>query len=451
MNRSPIRRRDVLSGLASLGGLTVGGGLSGLVPRIARAGTGVAERVIFFVFPDGVAGASQDGEPSLWDPTGSEFAFTLPELLTPLAARQQDCVFVTGLSMGPAEDFSHPGGAKKLLTAADYANNESIDQYLARTAGASAPWRHLYLGVQSNVDGATGDKHVSYVSPGVSIAPEDDPRQAFSLLFGDGGTGTGGTGGPADPAARSVLDTALADLADLKARMGTADQVKLDLHLEALREVEQRLDGVVLPPTCDDPWLDTSGVGELGLYAPELFPAQLTAQLDLMVLAMSCGLTRVGTIQCSHHTSELIMSRFPGTAMYDPAFDMRSHQASHYGASHDPAHLEYAAFVQQVQWWMSQFASLLDRLAATPEGDGTMLDHTICVACTEVSDGNTHRHDNLPVVVAGGAGGAWSTGRLLAQGYRRHGDLWVSVAQAMGESIDRFGDASSGPIPGLTG
>lgn len=175
----------------------------------------------------------------------------------------------------------------------------------------------------------------------------------------------------------------------------------------------------------------------------------MRAQIDLMVLAMSCGMTRVGTIQCSHHTSELLMSRFPGTSMYDPGWDMRSHQASHYGASHDPAHREYAAFLQQGLWWTEQFAYLLDRLKSTPEGDGNMLDHTICVFVTEVCDGNTHSHDDMPFVVAGRAGGRWSTGRLLDSGYRRHGDRWVSVGQAMGDGLTWFGDASSGPLPGL--
>ena len=141
------------------------------------------------------------------------------------------------------------------------------------------------------------------------------------------------------------------------------------------------------------------------------------------------------------------MSRFAGTAMYDPSFDMRSHQASHYGASHSGQ--LYDAYALQVQWWAQQFGYLLDRLASTPEGDGTMLDATICVSCTEVCDGNTHGHDNLPFVLAGRAGGRISTGRLLDVGYRRHGDLFLSIAEAMGQPTSAFGDASSGPIPGL--
>src|SRR6185295_2365623 len=108
----------------------------------------------------------------------------------------------------------------------------------------------------------------------------------------------------------------------------------------------------------------TSGLDPTNLYAPERFPQILRAQMDVMVQAMACGKTRVGVIQASHHTSDLIMSRFAGTPMYDPGFDMRSHQASHYGASHDDGHREYHAYVQQVTWWVQQYAYLLSQLDA---------------------------------------------------------------------------------------
>jgi hypothetical protein len=168
--------------------------------------------------------------------------------------------------------------------------------------------------------------------------------------------------------------------------------------------------------------------------------------MDLAVLATACGMTRVAVIQAAHHTSELLMSRFEGTPLYDPSFDMRSHQASHYGASHDPQKKEYASYYAQRVWWTEQLAYLLAELGARPEDGGTMLDHSLVVMCTEVCDGNTHLHDDMPFVVAGGAGGAFETGRLIHTGGRRHADLWISVAHAMGEMIPSFGDASTGPL-----
>jgi hypothetical protein len=438
--------------------------LSLLRPRPAGA-AGVAKRAIFFYFPDGVAGPSQEGDPSLWHAQGSETDFTLPAQLEPLTAHKGDCVFLNGLSMGPTDSGSHPGGAKKLLTAFDGGNGESIDQMLARTAGAQAPFRHVYLGAAANANNASGDKHISYPSPGQSITPEDNPRQAFEFLFGKGGSGgssgaagAGGAAGSAasgpDPVEVSVIDGLLDDMKELQGKLGDTEKSKLALHFESLRQAEKRIKSagtppVGAPPSCGSPSLDTAGFTDEQLGDPASFPAILRAQIDLMVLAMQCGLTQVGTIQASIHTSELIMSRFVGSEMYDPSFDMRSHQASHYGAAHDPQKREFTDFVKQGRWWVSQFAYLLDQLKSRPEDGGTMLDNSVVLLCTEVCDGNTHLHDNMPFVLAGGAGGAIKTGRLLSYDGLRHGGLHASIARSMGQMIGSFGDTPQGPLPGL--
>ena len=172
-----------------------------------------------------------------------------------------------------------------------------------------------------------------------------------------------------------------------------------------------------------------------------------------MVLAMSCGLSRVGVLQNSHHTSDLLMSQFPGTPMYDPGYDIRSHQASHYGPSHAPGNVLYDAYVQQNQYWVSQFTYLLQRLVDTPDplGGGSMLDTSVLLLCTEVCDGNTHMHDNMPFVLAGRGGGAINPGRLLDFGGDRHAGLLAAIAHAMGEQVGGFGDTNSGPLPGVLG
>ena len=410
-----------------------------------------AKRFIVFNFPDGIVGQSQAGEPSLWTPSGGETSFTLPDLLAPLAPYRSSCVFFKGLSMGPTDSGSHPGGAKKLLTATDGGNGISIDQHLAQTVGAGDPFKLLYLGAQANANNASGDMHVSYVSPGYTTPPEDDPVAAFGRVFGQVGTTTGG-GGTDPRAARriSVLDNAAAELEALEGQLGDTEKAKLDLHLEGVREVETRIQMLgASTATCNMPSIDAAGLDPTVLYAPEKFPQILTAQIDLMVQAMACGMTRVGVIQAAHHTSDLIMSRFANTPMYDPGFDMRSHQASHYGANHDPSHREYAAYAQQVTWWVEQFAYLLSQLAARPEDSGTMLDNSLVLLCSEIADGNTHLHDDMPFVLAGGGGGTIRTGRFMDVGYRRHGELFVSIANAMGDGIGSFGDASFGPLPNL--
>lgn len=402
----------------------------------------LAKRFIVFYFPDGIAGVSQTGDPSLWTPADS---------LAPLAPYMNQCILFKGLSMGPTDSGSHPGGAKKLLTATDGGNGISIDQRLASTIGHGDPFPMLYLGAQANANNASGDMHISYVQAGNTTPPEDDPLAAFNRVFGGAGSSMSGSGsGAGDGAAKiSILDRSRDELQALESKLGDVEKAKLDLHLEAVREVEMRIQalGGGTPATCGQPAIDATGVDASTLYAPEMFPKILRAQTDLMVQAMACGLTRVGVIQAAHHTSDLIMSRFMGTALYESGFDMRSHQASHYGAAHDPNHHEYADYVKQVRWWVEQYAYLLSQLAARPEDGGTMLDHSLVLLCTEICDGNTHLHDDMPFVLAGGGNGAIHTGRTYDVGYRRHGDLFVAIANALGDGITSFGDASTGPLP----
>jgi len=410
-----------------------------------------AKRLIVFYFPDGIVGASQAGEPSLWTPSGGETSFVLPDLLAPLAPYRNSCVFFRGLSMGATDSGSHPGGAKKLLTATDGGNGISIDQHLANSVGSGDPFKLLYLGAQANANNPAGDMHISYVSPGFTTPPDDDPVAVFDRVFGSTGTTTGGGSNDARNARRiSVLDNARAELEALEGQLGATEKAKLDLHLEGVREVETRIQMLgSTTATCTMPSIDATGLDSSVLYAPERFPQILKAQIDIMVQAMACGMTRVGVIQGAHHTSDLIMSRFANTEMFDPGFDMRSHQASHYGANHDLTHREYKAFAQQVKWWVSQYAYLLSQLAARPEDNGTMLDNSLVLLCSEIADGNTHLHDDMPFVLAGGGGGTIRTGRFMDVGYRRHGELLVSIANAMGDAIGSFGDSGFGPLPNL--
>lgn len=426
----------------------------------AHAFNGTARRLIVLYFPDGVPGPSQDGDPSLWHCAGSERSFTMPSLLDPLIPHKDDCVFFNGIDMGRTDEGSHPGGAKKLLTGVDGGGGESIDQYLARTAGAAAPHKHIYLGAQANLNGAQDDKHISYVGPGRSVAPEDNPVRAFERYFMNGavnnnGGANGGQMTAQDLAKKSVIDRNIKELEALKARLGNTEQDKLKLHLEALRDVEQRLVGMELEPpdmpaTCAMPSLDNTGYNDTRVHEPDMFPSITRMQIDVMVQAMACNLSRVGVVQCSSHTSELIMSRFMNTALYDPNYDMRSHQASHYGPRHDQSKREFTDYVAQRRWFVQQFAYLLDALKSRPEGEGSMLDYSMVLLCTEVCDGNTHSHSNMPFILAGKGAGAINTGRLLQYTNNdRNSNLFVALARAMGDGLQNFGQGSYGPLYNL--
>jgi hypothetical protein len=444
-------RLDRRSILKALGGAALTLPFAGLFAKTAEAGPtpATAKRFIVFYFPDGVPAPA--GQASRFHASGSETSFTLPENLAALAPYKSSCAFFRGLSMGGTDAGSHPGGAKKLLTGVDGGGGESLDRYLARTAIGAAPFRHLYLGAMATQNNASGDKFISYPSAGTTSAPEDDPMTAFGRLFGAGSSApSGGTATKTvDPVEASVIDAALGDMNDLRARLGDVEKAKLDLHLEALRDVERRVKGLAASaiPSCNQSLGSVGNIDTTRLYDPAQFPEILRAQMDLAVQAMACGLTKVAVVQASQHTSELIMSRFPSTPIYQPNFDMRSHQASHYGVTTDPKFEQYS---KQRTWFVEQFAYLLAQLAARPEGSGTMLDNSIVLLCSEISDGNTHSHDDMPFILGGGAGGALQTGRLFDTAGRRHSDLLGSIAHAMGDtSITTYGQGGQGLLPGL--
>jgi hypothetical protein len=434
-------RRRLLQGLASAALSTP---LFSMMGRNAMAApSGTARRVIFFYFPDGVPATSQSGQPSLWHATGSGTSFQLSDIHTSLLPFKDKCVFFNGLTMGPTDTGSHPGGAQKLLTAVDHGNGQSIDQALASALGVPL----LYLGVMA----AEG---ISYQAPGTApAAPENNPRAAFERLF-PGGAPPSTTPPPTttDVAGPSILDTVLADMNDTSASWGQTEKTKLDLHMSALRDLERKVkamppDGGTPPPTsCTRPSLGAYDPNALN--APANFPAILRAQTDLMVQAMACNLTRVGLIQCSTHTSELNMAAFAGTPMWIPNYYLGSHKASHYGTTHNEQDELFRAFHQQVRWWVDQFAYLLQALASRPEDGGTMLDNSIVFLCTEVCDGNTHNHDNMPFVLAGGGAGTIRTGQLLQSADTPHASVYAAIAEAMGKPL-KFGQANAGPLPGL--
>ncbi len=448
MRVSSFNRRRLLQALG-LGAL--GAAAWPHLPSARAAVSSGARRVIFFYFPDGVPGISQGGEPSLWDAQGSGSNMTLSDLHTSLVPFKDQCLFLNGLTMGPTDAGSHPGGAQKLLTAWDHAGGPSIDQALGTALGVSP----LYLG-------AMATEGISYQAANTAPAsPENSPLAAFNRLFPGGHATPGGSAStpgtsniPSDPDGASVLDAVLGDLTDLSSSWSQSEKTKLDLHLSALRDLERtvkQLPPTVAvpsgpPPTCADPQL--SDYDASNLNDPANYPRILRAQTDLMVQAMACNLTRVGLLQNSVHTSELNMAAFPDTAMFKANYYLGSHKASHYGATRNEGDELYHAYHQQIRWWVDQYAYLLQALKSRPEGDGTMLDYSLVVICTEISDGNTHSHDNMPFIVAGGGGGAVRSGQVLQCSNQSHGALYSALAQAMGKPM-MFGQAQSRPLPGV--
>lgn len=440
MTRSILTRRGFLAGMLRTGAALP---LSTLLHRAALAQEGAAPmRALFVYIPDGCA-------PSLWHPSGSTHDFALPAMTEPLAAVQQHCVFLEGLNMY-AGGSTHEGGMAKVLTAT---GDVSLDVFVGQYYRDRTPHASIHLGVASNHQNG-GSNHMSYLGANQPVSPEDNPLSAYERLFGP-------PGGVADVANRrrlSVLDAAVDDLGRLQSRLGQTQRLKLEQHMDALREVENRIVAADQGSAgaCRQPdwnragWSMPDGYNSYPLYynRDDQFAEVGRLQMDLGVLALGCDLTRSVSLQWSHPVSPAHLEPETGATQ-------RHHDSSHF----DAGNLDSAAnFVRYKRWFTEQFAYLLRALDAQPDGDGTLLDHTVVFLCSELGHSSRHDHRNMPFVLAGRAGGL-ETGRYLDYGSAHDGDgethakLLVSIANAVGIPIERFGYTGhgAGPLPGLYG
>jgi hypothetical protein len=418
------------------------------LPFIGRAEAAAPLNVVIVYVPDGIV-------PSLWFPTGTETNFTLPAMAEPLGAIKSDCVFLQGLSMYAGEP-THPGGTKKVITAT---GPQSLDVVLGQKLKGSAPFDAVQLGVASTFEDGSGS--ISYIGPGQQVKPDDNPLNVFDRLF-SGVKPTAGAPmmmGP-DLGARqrqSVLDAIKGDLSSLQMKLGGTEKVRLDNHMQFLRDIEARASGLVTPGVaCDVKSFNKGGFQVPAndynypkiYHKPENFPLVGQLQMDLIVLALSCNLTRAMTLMWSHAVSP--------TKIASLGTNLGNHDSSHYGsnATSDNAR----QFVLYRRWFMERFVSLVQAMKKTPYGDGTLLDSTVMLMCSDIGDGDLHEHKNVPFLVAGGSKTGLKGGRYLdftgkGQGGQNetHAKLLVSIARAVGVPLDSFGYTAmgTGPLPGL--
>jgi len=388
--------------------------------------------------------------PDEFYPDGGERDFTMRRILAPLEAHRNDLLILEGVDQeisytGPGD--GHQKGMGCLWTGVEllpgdtmggcdscppvsWSSGMSVDQRVAAEIGGETRFRSVELGI--DVGGAENVwTRMVYRSPGEPLPPEDDPHQAFERLFGDLG---------ADPTGaerrrtlrRSVLDYARGDFDRLMPRLGRDDQVKLESHLQSVREIERRLESTVeLGAACMAPTLGP----ELDLRDDNNAPAIFDRMTEMMVMAFACDLTRVGSLQWNRSVGQL---SFPFIGVPD-----RHHDLSHEGDSNADA---VEKIIRINTWYAEQFANLLDQLRAVPEGDGTLLDNTLVVWGNELGKGNSHTRRNCPFVLAGGGGG-FEMGRYLTFDGASHCDLLNSILTGFGID-ERFGDPrySSGPL-----
>jgi hypothetical protein len=436
------RTRRGLSRRAFLGSLGAAGATASLIPILeSEAGTaGAPLRIILLCSANGTIHDQ-------WKPSYDGATLTLSPVLAPLEAHKDDLIVLDGLGWqygdGPGVDHMRIcmlWNGTPMLEGNEFLNSTgdrpcgwggdiSVDQFLAGRIGQETPFASLEFGVQNG--GAHIYSRVSYAGPDQPIPTQDDPYGMFDRLFAEFGQSE------AELAAlrarrKSVIDVVKGNLDSVQSRVGASDRIKIESHLEAVRQIEQRLD---LTATCEVPMLGE----QFDPYANDNFPLVSRLQIDMMVMAMACDLTRI---------SSLLWARAGSNVRYTwLGFGTEHHSIAH--DSTDPARDQIA---QINVWHAGEVAYLLDALKAVPEGDGTMLDNTLVVWGNELADGWTHSQHPIPLVLAGSAGGQLQTGRYLDYGEGRHNGLLVSLCNLMGQAdVTSFGtlDDGSGPLADL--
>ncbi len=428
-----------------LGSLGAAGALTPFLPMM-RGHAGGTEFPVRLILCFSANGTIHEN----WTPTGTVSDFQLSPILSPLESFKDQLTILDGLEvLRPGPGDGHQKGmallwtGSQILEGTEFAGGDgssagwgggiSVDQHVANTVGAQTAYKSLEFGVQTG--GATVWSRMSYAGSNQPIAPEPSPAAMFDRLFADFDIDTSEL--ERIKAERgSVIDLVKGDLQALSPKYGAADQLKIEAHLDAIRQIEQRNDLAV--PVCEIPMLDTT----LPHDANENFPAVSRLQIDQMVMALACDLTRVASLQWSRSVSG---TRFDWIGVPDGHHDL-----SHLGDG-DQSMVDKITAINT--WYAGEFAYLLERLASVPEGNGTMLDNTLVVWGNELSRGNSHGNHPVPFVLAGGAGGRIQPGRYLTYDRVPHNRLLVSICHALGlDEQTTFGDidSGSGGLDGLT-
>jgi hypothetical protein len=346
---------------------------------------------------------------------------------------------VTGADHWVAAAFLCADKPKK-TAGADVYNGTTIDQIIAQRIGRETLMPSMQLAVEdpgansSNCGegySCTYTNTISWASPTAPLPMELNPQVVFERMFGDGST-------VEQRAARrqrdrSVLDSLTASLQRLRGDVSVADRARLDDYTEHVREIERRLQ-IAMKASTVAPESMPVPVG-----VPQTFDEHIKLQFDLLALAFQADITRVGTLLFAR---DLTGRTYPESEAPTAGF----HGVSHHGE--DPRRIAELAKINQ--YHVKMLAHLVDRLAKTKDGDGTVLDQSLVLFGSNMGNSNQHVHYDVPHVLVGGAAGKMRGGRHLAYPSKQvpTGNLLLSVLDAFGIEQDRIGD-STGRLTGL--
>jgi hypothetical protein len=420
----------MLRGTAVMVGLPL---LQAMMPRARACENGFPRRFGLFFWGNG-------NRPDLWVPGTTGADWELSDELAPLAGVRDLVTVVSGYSIKLTNSVPHSSGAAGILSAADLEavgsdytfSAPSIDQVIAAEIGSET----LYASLQTAATDASG---LSYNGPSSRNPPETDPWTFYDRIFG-ASFREPGSSGAVDPSYRlraSVLDAVLDDATALQARVGAEDRERLEQHLEGIRELEARLEKLQEDPpemeSCAAPDAPESSYPDVD-GRPQA-SARSRAMCDLLAMALACDQTRVFAHFFSDPVSDIL---------YEGA------TAGHHQLTHDEAEPqpEVDAITTMM---MGEYAYLVERLQSIPEAEGTLLDNCVIMGTTEVSAGQTHSLDDMPILLAGSACGALQQG-IHHRSYTGENvtRVLVSVLRAMDIPAESFGAGEAKASDGVS-
>jgi len=413
---------------------------------MAATGTSAAppKRMAFLYMPNGV-------NVPMWVPEGTGREFKLSPTLEPLAAVKDKITILSGLwNAGSKGGDGHYVKEAAILTCqtikktqgADVGNGTSVDQVAAKQVAAQTPLPSLELGVAPvaiGVDAVVGytrvyGSHIAWSDATTPLAREINPRAVYERLFR---AATGPTLNTAQ-ADKLLLDRVLGDARRLRAEVGAADQIRLDEYLSLMRQMEKRVERASSGQ--QRTWKARAPMDAKAL--PNENPAghaeHVRLMMDMIATAFQTDTTRVSTFMFGNAVSNVSFRFLEGVS------------AGHHDVSH---HQKDADKLRQYQiinrWHVAQYAYLLGKLESMREGESTVLDNSMVVFASALSDGNSHSPHKLPVVVGGRGGGSINSGQHLQFAEDSPlANLYVSMLNVFGVPTERFGD-STGPLAGL--
>jgi hypothetical protein len=419
--------------------------LEAMMPsRVLGAGAGAAggafpKRMAFVYVPNGAIMAD-------WTPSALGTDFKLPYILEPLEPFQKELLVLSGLAQNKANANGDGGGdharasatfltgcqAKK-TAGAEIKVGVSADQVAAQKIGRQTRFPSLELGCDRGHQSGSCDTgyscaysfNISWKTESTPLPPEVNPRLAFERLFGNGARNEVGENQTLRARyQKSILDFVREDANRLKSNLGATDRHKLDEYLTSIRELEQRIEGAERFTGTLPDYQSPKGI-------PKEFEHHVQLMFDLLTLALQTDSTRISTFVLAHDGSD---RSYPGIGAPE----------GHHTLSHHRNDEEKIQKLTRINHFhMMQFAYFLGKLKSVREGEGTLLDNCMIVYGSGISDGNSHAHNNLPVLVAGKGGGTIQTGRHIR--FEREtplNNLYLSMLDRMGVPADHVGDST---------